>query len=205
MLLKICERNLTDMALRLRSILFQFTVSYMAVLRAWLFVYPTLFSSALWLLLHQRSTRCLWRSCALRFGSDCCWFCQAWCCIPEVRNSQGHRQNRTELSGAGKLIYPSCRRFLLSVQVCTAHRHLDRFLTRFCVLCLPIFSSFLQWIDESILHNLLSRYGGYSYRKISEKIKNFGRIIFWFLSAEGARGKQCRQLKPNLSLLTQKK
>ena len=54
------------------------------------------------------------------------------------------------LSGAGKLIYPSCRRFLLSVQVCTAHRHLDRFLTRFCVLCLPIFSSFLQWIDELI-------------------------------------------------------
>ena len=47
LLLKICERNLTDMALRLRSILFQFTVSYMAVLRAWLFVYPTLFSSAL--------------------------------------------------------------------------------------------------------------------------------------------------------------
>ena len=67
---------------------FQFTVSCMAVLRAWLFVYPTLFSSVPLPLLHQRHRHCLWRSCALLSGSDCRRFFRVRHCIPEVRNSQ---------------------------------------------------------------------------------------------------------------------
>lgn len=45
--IKICERNSLDIVLRLLGIVFHFTVSCMAVLTAWTFVYPTLFSSAL--------------------------------------------------------------------------------------------------------------------------------------------------------------
>ena len=111
-----------------------FTTSCMAVLRAWTFVYPTLFSSAPLLPLHRRHRRFLWRSCALLSGSDCRRFFRVRHCIPEVRNSQCHRQNHTKFGGAGKRICFSCRRLLLSVPVCTAHRHLDIFLTRFCVL-----------------------------------------------------------------------
>lgn len=43
-------------------------------------------------------------------------------------------------------------------------------------------------VDERILHNPLSRYGGYSCRKKSEKIKISSRINLGFLSAEGVRG-----------------
>ena len=88
--------------------------------------------------------RFLWHSCALLFGSDCSRFFQVQHCIPEVRNSQCHRQNRIKFGGLGKRICFSCRRLSLSAPVCTANHHLDIFSTRFCVLCLPFFVSFLK-------------------------------------------------------------
>ncbi len=67
---------------------FQFTVSCMAVLRAWTFASAILGSSALLLPLHRLHRRYLLRSCALLSGSDCCRFWQAQHYIPEALNSQ---------------------------------------------------------------------------------------------------------------------
>ncbi len=120
-----------------------FIASCWAVWKAWTSVYPTPVSSAFLLPLHRLYTRCPLRSFVLLSGSDCRRFFRVQHCIPEVRNSQCHRQSRTKSGGGGKWTCFSCRRFLLSAPVCIARRHLGRFLTRFCVLCLPFFASFL--------------------------------------------------------------
>ena len=125
------------------GILLRFTVSCMAVLTAWTFASATLGSSVPLLVLHRRHRRCLWHSCALLSGLNCCRFFRVRSCIPEVRNSQYHRQNRIKFGSVRKRIYFSCQRLLLSVPVCTAHHRLDIFSTRFCVLCLPFFTPFL--------------------------------------------------------------
>lgn len=58
------------------------TVSWRAVLRAWIFVYPIPVSSTFSLPLHRLYTHCLWRSFALLSGSGCRWFpvsgCSSW-------------------------------------------------------------------------------------------------------------------------------
>ena len=94
------------------EILIRFTVSYMAVLTVWTFVSATLGSSVPLFVLHRRHRRFLWRSCALLSGSDCRQFFRVRHCIPEVRNSQCHKQNHTKSGGAGKRICFSCRRLL---------------------------------------------------------------------------------------------
>ena len=80
-----------------RGITLGFTASWRAVLRAWLFVYPTPASSAFSLPRHRLYARCPLRSCALLSGSDCRWFFQACSCNPAGLNSQCHRQSRTPI------------------------------------------------------------------------------------------------------------
>ena len=124
----------------------QFTVSCKAALTALLSVYPTPVSSAPLLVLHRRSRCFLWRSCALLYGSDYCRFWLGQSCIPEALNNQCHRYSHTRFGAAGKMIYPSCRRLLLSVPVCIVHHHLDIFSVRFCVHGLPLFFPFLHLV-----------------------------------------------------------
>ena len=115
----------------------QFTVSCRAVLRAWIFEYPTPVSSVPLLVLHRRHRRFLWRSCALLSGSDCYRFWQAQHCIPEALNNQCHKHNHIKFDAAEKRIYLSCRRFLLSAPVYIVRHHLDIFSARFAFPVCP--------------------------------------------------------------------
>ena len=105
----ICKEKQANAVLIWQRFQIRFIASCMAVLRAWTFVYSTLFSSAPLPALHRQHRRFLWHSCALLSDSDYCRFFRVRRCIPEVRNSQCHRQNRTRFGGAGKQICFSCR------------------------------------------------------------------------------------------------
>ena len=85
---EICKEKQADEVLIRQGVHVQFTVSCRAVLRAWIFEYPTPVSSALLLVLHRRHRRFLWHSCVLLSGSDYSRSCRAQHCIPKGLNRQ---------------------------------------------------------------------------------------------------------------------
>ena len=89
--------------------------------------------------------------------------------IPQIGIVNVIDKTHTKSDAAGKRIYFSCRRFLLSASVCIVHRHLEIFLTHFCVHVLPFLIRSPYQIFKKILQKLMSSYMGY----LSKKIQNF--------------------------------